>query len=631
MFATKLDAALAARAQGFNVFPAVENTKVARIKNWQHLATSDEKQIREWWGQWPNDNVAGLTTDKLVLDIDVRNDGHVSFKEFMDMSQLVGDELTKTTVHKTQGGGKHVIYALPPHTHIKGGAHKFGRGLDLKSWNGYILLPGSTIDGKSYERQNQAQIALAPQWLIDKGKSHRQKTDAAGKRIVEEDDQARELFEQWMQKHAPMAYDGEIDDTTYKMAARGYDFGCSEQTVLEVVSAWDETNCFPQNDPDRLLVVVESAGRNREKAIGANHPSAPGFEPVEIDETKAPHIEAEQAARAKFYAIRADEGARTALTRRGKPLIKGILNCSTMSVLVGPPGGGKTFLAIDWSYHIAKGLEWAGRRTQQGAVVYLAAEAGHMILSRLAALEQHYGPLGDAPLYMVPCGADFAHGAEDAKALLALIRDIEKQSGQKVVMFVVDTLARVLAGGDENSSKDMGAIIRAVDFIREQADCHTLVIHHPNKAGTGGGRGHSNVLGGTDTEMQIDNHTLVFSKQRDMAMGADIKFKLVPVHIGKDDDGEPVTSCVVNVPKAGEDEPRGELTGRLRDVWDRLEAALLDADLTTFDMAFLRKIEFDNAPTRTGILKWMSELSENGYVKKAQRGQWVTANVTNVK
>jgi hypothetical protein len=179
MFATKLDAALAARAQGFNVFPVVENTKVARIKNWQHLATSDEKQIREWWGQWPNDNVAGLTTGKLVLDIDIRNDGDASFKDFMGMAQLVGDELTKTAVHKTQGGGKHIVYELPPHTHIKGGAHKFGRGLDLKSWGGYILLPGSTIDGKSYERQNQAEIALAPQWLIDKGKSHRQKMPPA--------------------------------------------------------------------------------------------------------------------------------------------------------------------------------------------------------------------------------------------------------------------------------------------------------------------------------------------------------------------------------------------------------------------------------------------------------------------
>jgi hypothetical protein len=32
----------------------------------------------------------------------------------------------------------HVIYALPPHTHVKGGTNKLGKGGDLKSYGGYI-------------------------------------------------------------------------------------------------------------------------------------------------------------------------------------------------------------------------------------------------------------------------------------------------------------------------------------------------------------------------------------------------------------------------------------------------------------------------------------------------------------
>lgn len=38
--------------------------------------------------------------------------------------------------------------------------------------------------------------------------------------------------------------------------------------------------------------------------------------------------------RARFFAVRADEGARDALKRRGEPLIKGIVHCLTMSVVV---------------------------------------------------------------------------------------------------------------------------------------------------------------------------------------------------------------------------------------------------------------------------------------------------------
>lgn len=619
-------------SKGFPIFPVVENTKRARIKDWPNLATTDLAQIGAWWEEWPNDNIGFYTNEFIVIDVDPRKGG----LESLNTLTMVED-FPKTARHRTQGDGAHIIYAAPDGRPLKGGNDKLGPGLDIKARGGYILLPGSEIDGRGYFAMNESLVNLAPPWLVERCNAARIKTDAAGKRIVEEDDLARELFEQWMLNNAPIAETGNIDNTTYKVGARGYDFGCSQPTVLDVLLEWNDTKCFPPQDIEDLERVVESAGRNRENAIGSAHPLAPGFEAVEIDETKKPAVTHEEqtqiAPKAKFYAVRADEGARNALTQRGEPLIKGVVHCRTMSVVVGAPGGGKTFLVLDWSYHIAKGISWAGKPVKQGAVVYLAAEAGGMIMSRLAALEAHYGPLGDAPLYIVPCSADFAHGPEDAKAILALIRDVEHQSGQKVELFVVDTLSRVIAGADENSSKDMGALIMNVDSLRQHAACHAMIIHHPNKAGASA-RGHGNVLGGTDTEMWVENKVLSFTKQRDMPEGADITFKLKPIQLGTDADGEPITSCVVRVATAGEAEPRMDLTGRLRDVWDTLDAALGDAGMTTFDMPFLRKNlsghSVDIALPRTTIIRWMSELSESGYIKKAQRGQWVILNVQNV-
>src|ERR1700692_4436713 len=92
------------------------------------------------------------------------------------------------------------------------------------------------------------------------------------------------------ESRTPSAEHGEIDDTTYKVAARLYDFGCSQDTVRELVTEWNEIKCNPPCDSERLITVCESAGRNRENAIGSRHPGAPGLEAHEIDETKAPAV-----------------------------------------------------------------------------------------------------------------------------------------------------------------------------------------------------------------------------------------------------------------------------------------------------------------------------------------------------
>ncbi|MEY9506930.1 hypothetical protein ABIE87_006488 [Bradyrhizobium diazoefficiens] len=632
MFATKLDAALAARAQGFNVFPAVENTKIARIKNWQHLATSDERQIREWWGQWPNDNVAGLTTDKLVLDIDIRNDGHVSFKEFTEMAQLVGDEFTKTAVHKTQGGGRHIIFQLPEHTHIKGGAHKFGRGVDLKSWNGYILLPGSTIDGKQYDRHNDAPIALAPQWLIEKGKSHRQKTDAAGKRIVEEDDQARQLAEQWLKNHAPMAYEGDVDDTTYKVAARLYDYGCSEQTVLELVSDWDETHCFPQNNPDRLPVVVESAGRNREKAIGANHPSAPGFEPVEIDESKAPEMASAIPSLSKpvegMALQRFAAAADLALASQAEPLVKGILDRGAMSILYGESNTGKTFVAVDIGFHVAAARPWAKRKVRGGAVVYVAAEGGAGVYKRLAALREHYPDAGDVPLFVIKFPVDLLHGKEHAVALVKLCREAAELAGQGLELIVIDTLSRAMSGGDENSSTDMGVMVKGFDVIREATGAHLMVIHHSGKDRAKGARGHSLLRAATDTEIEIERGNLAVTKQRDMDGDFSHAFRLLTVPIGLDADGAVVSSCVVKLltPSEAEQEPAPVTAAESR-VLKAVRACCREDRAAVFGWEEVsdscRKIDPTRVVGRSTLVGHLSTLSDKGYLIKQQENQYV--------
>src|SRR5262249_40359992 len=142
-------------------------------------------------------------------------------------------------------------------------------------------------------------------------------------------------------------------------------------------------------------------------------------------------------------------------------LVEGIMYEGSEIALIGKPGEGKSFLVLALFYHIAKGLAFAGRKVKQGLTVYVAAEAQGGVHKRIGALKVKYGDLDGAPFAIIAHAPDLAHGLEDAKLLLKVIREIEAYFGQKAAIIAFDTLNRVMAGGDENGPKDMGAVLNA--------------------------------------------------------------------------------------------------------------------------------------------------------------------------
>ncbi|GLR91305.1 bifunctional DNA primase/polymerase [Bradyrhizobium iriomotense] len=265
---------------------AAKAAKTPLIANWQNEATQDLAKLDAWWEEWPDANIGGVTQNHIVVDIDNRNSGDVTFAALTD----IGYDFPDTATTRTQGGGQHLIYVAPDGP-VKGGTNKLGKGIDIKARGGYILLPGSTIECRPYVCENARPPAFAPAWLVDQLKTAKPKTSAAGKRIVEEDEISIAMADNYLRHHAPRAQYGNIDDTTNKVAAMLYDFGCTQETVYEKMLGWNETHCEPPGDIDRLAVVVESSGRNRDNAIGCKHPLAPGFEARAIDESKAPRFD----------------------------------------------------------------------------------------------------------------------------------------------------------------------------------------------------------------------------------------------------------------------------------------------------------------------------------------------------
>jgi hypothetical protein len=172
----------------------------------------------------------------------------------------------------------------------------------------------------------------------------------------------------------------------------------------------------------------------------------------------------------------------------GKWAIEGII--SGVSLLWGPPGVGKSFVAISMAVSVATGRPWLGRKTQEGRVVYVAGEGGGPATARrmrAAMREWTVDPwtLEDfVPLDIVTPAANLTKGPAE---LLGVI-------GQpNPVLIVIDTLSRSFAG-DENSQEFMGAFVRSLDTLRDvYGGCTILVIHHANASGKMRG---STVLGG---------------------------------------------------------------------------------------------------------------------------------------
>jgi RecA-family ATPase len=231
-------------------------------------------------------------------------------------------------------------------------------------------------------------------------------------------------------------------------------------------------------------------------------------------------------------------------------LVKGILDAGAMSVVYGPSNSGKTFFAMDIAFHIATGRAWRGNRVTAAPVLYLAAEGGRGVTNRIVALRQEAGAHG-VPLALKRAGLDLLHNGADIEAVVTLAAEVQAKAPDAPLLIVIDTLSRVMAGGDENSAADMTALIRNIDAIRAATNAHVMLIHHTGKDTARGARGHSSLRAATDTEIEVSseegNRLAMVTKQRDNQGGETFAFTLKTVSLGTDQDGDEVTSCVVEI------------------------------------------------------------------------------------
>jgi len=137
---------------GFHVFPLLPNSKRPAIKRWPELATTNPDEVGAWWVDNPDYNIGIHTRGLLVIDLDPKDGGPENWAALLESHELLGDEPPpRTMTVRTPSGGTHLYFKLPPEEEVTNSVSKLGRGIDVRGKGGYVVAPGSTIDGKVYE------------------------------------------------------------------------------------------------------------------------------------------------------------------------------------------------------------------------------------------------------------------------------------------------------------------------------------------------------------------------------------------------------------------------------------------------------------------------------------------------
>lgn len=159
---TVLEAALKYCHDGYSVIPAINKQGIVGWTEWQ-TKKADAEQIRFWWKQYPNANVAivtGKISDLVVIDVDDPA-GETALDQYLPDSLI-------TPIEMTPGGGKHIYFKYPIDGEIRNSQRAFPElpKVDVRADGGMIVITPSKDDRGFYHWIKGLELGVvAPQEL----------------------------------------------------------------------------------------------------------------------------------------------------------------------------------------------------------------------------------------------------------------------------------------------------------------------------------------------------------------------------------------------------------------------------------------------------------------------------------
>lgn len=592
----------AAARLGLPVFPCGANKRPV-VETGFKAATSDAAEIAALFAR-PGAELIGMPTGRpsglVAIDIDIRP-GHTG----MDWLNANEYALPETRTHKTRSGGLHLLFRIPEGVEIRNSASRIAPGVDVRGEGGYIILPPSP----GYAVADESEPAEMPLWLIRAC-------------LPPEPAPQPTPTPRAPTRHGGTAYGLAALDAECQSISRA-PFGRQEPTLNEAglkvgaliaggeleegpaIAELLAAARFIASEPGREPWTPAEIEKKLRRAIrdGMTRPRQAPPRATPFWDTDAPAPVEDAAYWASLEDAANEEPADpigdaepTGGPRTGLPIlyfdeiersvdvrdfVQGLLVEQSSAVLYGESNSGKTFFATALAMAVASGMPWFGRRVEQGGVLYLALEGGQGFRNRIAAWRERHDSL-TGPVYFaaIPSQVNLLHPDADMPRVIAAARDAAERMGVGIKLIVVDTLARAMAGGNENAPEDMGALVMNMDRIRAETGAAVLFIHHSGKDAAKGARGHSSLRAAIDTEIEVEasdgpvrRATVV--KQRDMRKGDVFAFELEVVNLGENRHGEMVTTCLVQEVEDGPKRARRpKLSGHTQVAFDALQDVL---------------------------------------------------------
>ena len=374
------------------------------------------------------------------------------------------------------------------------------------------------------------------------------------------------------------------DDRSGILHASGvqlYSAGYSDAEVFSILAhndhAFDVALAHRHQDPDRALAYLwaEHCQKAKPKAV-TRADMLDGFE----DTSNDPEV-VEQARQAEVAAAKREERFlvkdTTTFIKRSKAswIVKGLIPNATLGVIYGASGSGKSFFVLDLMAAIARGVQWRGLKTSAAKVCWIAAEGQEDMRKRVQGycLSTNIEP-SELPMEFIDEAPNFLEDLD----IKAVIKQMQKRGRFDVV--VVDTLAQVMAGGNENSGEDMGTVLAYCREISRRTGAMVILIHHSGKDESRGARGWSGLRAAADFEFEIvradEERVAIVTKMKGGADGDEFGFRLKTFGVGLDEDGDVEVTCVleftdstrssVQAPKEPKGDRKKHVTDLLKDM-----------------------------------------------------------------
>jgi hypothetical protein len=135
------------------------------------------------------------------------------------------------------------------------------------------------------------------------------------------------------------------------------------------------------------------------------------------------------------------------------------------------------------------------------------------------------------------------------------------------VLVIIDTLAQVTPGANENTAEDMSKALANIKAVQQATGSTVLVIHHAGKDASRGSRGWSGLKAAAEAQIEIvrDEETgkrhIHLDKMKDGEDGLRMGFRLDVLMLDVDEDGDPVTSCVIREDDMAPAAPKEDMRG----------------------------------------------------------------------